>query len=155
MIIRIKLLPRSYAFLRLNLDLPEWILHHPAFMIGNETKTQRKFVKTRLVNCHWNVHIVALHCLTRLGWRIKDLISYLIFVNETNDIADLANCDGATEGRTDTTSYRDAEAHLKRGEKRKLGESRKEEERKKERRRRKGGEKKWSESASDWRQIDR
>ena len=29
------------------------------------------------------------------------------------DISDLANCDGATEGRTDTTSYRDAEAHLK------------------------------------------
>ena len=29
------------------------------------------------------------------------------------DIGDLANCDGATEGRTDTTSYRDAEAHLK------------------------------------------
>ena len=37
-----------------------------------------------------------------------------VFVNETNNIVDLANCDGATEGRTDTTSYRDAEAHLKR-----------------------------------------
>ena len=57
-----------------------------------------------------------------------------VFVKETNDIIDLANCDGGTEGRsdggtgrrrgdggtegrtegrTDTTSYRDAEAHLK------------------------------------------
>ena len=40
-----------------------------------------------------------------------------VFVNETNDIVDFANCDGSTEGRrngrTDTTSYRDAEAHLK------------------------------------------
>ena len=40
-----------------------------------------------------------------------------VFVNETNDIVDLANCDGATERRTDgwtdMTSYRDAEAHLK------------------------------------------
>ena len=32
------------------------------------------------------------------------------------DIINLANCDGATEGRTDTTSYRDDEAHLKRRE---------------------------------------
>ena len=28
---------------------------------------------------------------------------------------DLANCYGATEGRTDTMSYRDAETHLKKG----------------------------------------
>ena len=39
---------------------------------------------------------------------------YFDFVNETKDIGDLANCDGATEGRTDTTSYRDAETHLNR-----------------------------------------
>ena len=32
---------------------------------------------------------------------------------ETNDIVDLANCFGATDGWTDTTSYRDVEAHLK------------------------------------------
>ena len=37
-----------------------------------------------------------------------------VFANETNDIVDLANCDGAADGRTDT-SYRDAEAHLKTG----------------------------------------
>ena len=52
---------------------------------------------------------------------------YFDFVNETKDIGDLAKCyggterrsDGATErrsdGRTDTTSYRDAETHLKMG----------------------------------------
>ena len=50
------------------------------------------------------------------------LLSFIlgcVFVNETNDIIDLANCDGGTEGRTDTTSYRDAEAHLKMGKKKK------------------------------------
>ena len=54
------------------------------------------------------------------------MLCYFIFVNETNDIVDLANCYGGTErwrdGRTDTTSYRDAETHLKRVN-RSIGES--------------------------------
>ena len=36
-----------------------------------------------------------------------------VFVNETNDILNLANSYEGTDGRTDTTSFRDAEAHLK------------------------------------------
>ena len=45
-------------------------------------------------------------------FRFYRLVLVYVFVNETNDIVDLANCDGATDGRTNI-SYRDAEAHLK------------------------------------------
>ena len=61
------------------------------------------------------------------------MLCYFDFVNETRDIVDLANCDGATGGRTDRwterrtegrterrregqTSYRDARTHLKTSE---------------------------------------